>query len=242
MYGPTSLTRSFSRQPTVRVGTSDPKRYRTVVQAKRKRTKKYSIPATVSMGKQSFPLRLKNTLKYMSCPNLTLAAASGYTHKICVNGMFDPDLTLVGHQPQYFDQLMTIYNHYTVLAARIKWSIAFPSTAYTGALVMSICCDDDSTFGSNPQFAAEQPGAVCALVPYVNCPGILTRSWSAAKTFGPNPESNDDLQGDSSSNPTEISVWMLSLWDPNLAAGTVNSIIEIEYDCIFEELKQVAQS
>jgi len=43
------------------------------------------------------------------------------------NGLYDPDLTFTGHQPLGFDQIMPLYNVFTVLSARI--TVDFISTS-----------------------------------------------------------------------------------------------------------------
>ena len=47
----------------------------------------------------------------------------------------DPNHTGVGHQPLYFDQLMTIYNHYIVIGAKI--TVKF--TAYPATIPVNVC-------------------------------------------------------------------------------------------------------
>ena len=56
------------------------------------------------------------------------------------NCLFDPWLTVGGHQPLYFDQVAAIYQHYTVMKARMKVTIV-PNTV--DAYVSGILIDDD---------------------------------------------------------------------------------------------------
>ena len=58
------------------------------------------------------------------------------------NCLFDPWLTYGGHQPLYFDQVAAIYQHYTVMKARMKVTIV-PNTV--DAYVSGILIDDDLT-------------------------------------------------------------------------------------------------
>lgn len=44
------------------------------------------------------------------------------------NSMFDPDLTNVGHQPLYRDQIAAIYQNYRVLKATFHWSVSTSNT------------------------------------------------------------------------------------------------------------------
>ena len=55
-------------------------------------------------------------LKYATSYRITAAQF----HKVFSgNGLYDPDVSGVGHQPLGFDQWMTLYNRYRVYASRI---------------------------------------------------------------------------------------------------------------------------
>ena len=47
----------------------------------------------------------------------TAAAATAYVYS--ANGLYDPDITGAGHQPMSFDQLIGMYEHYTVQSGKI---------------------------------------------------------------------------------------------------------------------------
>lgn len=70
-----------------------------------------------------FPDQLRIVLKYkengISFGSSVTPAAQVYR----LNSCFDPNLTGTGHQPNFFDQLTTIYSQYCVTAAKMKVQI-----------------------------------------------------------------------------------------------------------------------
>ncbi len=66
-----------------------------------------------------FPDQLRCTLKYKET-GITFSGATPAAQVFRINSLFDPNLTGVGHQPNYFDQLTAVYGQYVVLAARAE--------------------------------------------------------------------------------------------------------------------------
>jgi len=67
-----------------------------------------------------FPPKFKKRLVY-SETSLTVASTSGSSNSyfFSANGLFDPNTTGTGHQPMGFDQMMLMYEQYTVFASKI---------------------------------------------------------------------------------------------------------------------------
>ncbi len=72
--------------------------------------------------KMNAPLPRKLNATFYYAEELTLDPGVSVTdvHVFSLNGMFDPDITGTGHQPRGFDQLMPLYDHYTVIAAHVE--------------------------------------------------------------------------------------------------------------------------
>lgn len=175
----------------------------------------------------------------------TLAASNAYVYS--ANGLFDPDVTGLGHQPMGFDQLMALYEHYTVTNAKITVSFVNENATENGYVGIAIF--PDATVETVPSKLVEN--------------GLLKRSWLApnngtAKSqcivtlpvkisrINGRPESivADDLfRGDSASNPTEQTY--LHVFSYNIASNsslTVRFDAVIEYDATFTEPRKLAQS
>ncbi len=60
--------------------------------------------------------RLPIKFKYQTSGTLNPGVAGVAAIQVMTaNGLYDPDITGVGHQPRGFDQIMALYNHYTVV-------------------------------------------------------------------------------------------------------------------------------
>lgn len=193
---------------------------------------------------------MKMTHKYCEDFTLTVPASSlnGVVAPFSCNGMFDPQLTVGGHQPYYFDQMMAIYNHYIVLSSRIvveaialqSGALGNPDVPYT----MGVYIDDDSTPAS-PLLTTmmENQSCVSKTKRGDNEPMVLKKKWDAKAAFGGNIMDNDDLQGNITANPVEEQVFMVWLGQPVPAAGaTCQGVVTIYYDVVWDELKQVPGS
>lgn len=145
--------------------------------------------------------------------------------------MYDPDITGVGHQPLYFDNMTALYRHYTVLSSRIKvWA-----QSNTQGCQMAIYIDDDTTPILTPTQIMEQPSAVSRMIPHGGDVAVLTKAWNARQAFGGNTMDNDELQGSSSANPFEQQTFVTCF--TSLAANaTITYYVEIEYTAVWDEL------
>jgi len=211
------------------------KKYQRSLQTKFK-TQGYS-----SVPRWGFPTRLAMRHKYAELTVLTSTTGSLATYVVSANSMYDPNVTAAGHQPMYFDELAAIYDHYTVVSSYCKITITTGSSSNAAAQIV-LALDDDATGTGNINYAAEgNRSVVKTIANAANQPVILTSAWSA-KSFGPNPLDNDNLQGSSAASPTEVSNWILYLNSLNGATTAVNLGIEIWYNAVWDELKTNAGS
>lgn len=108
-------------------------------------------------------------LKYVQTFSLsTIAGGLGGPEQVFrLNGLFDPDLTGVGHQPYGYDQITSIYNKYRVLgfSATIDFvNISGPATA--GVMVLQPHLSIYSTGGKSLQTIKEQPQGQAVFNPF----------------------------------------------------------------------------
>lgn len=194
-------------------------------------------PVTVSLGRQAFPKQLKNTLRYAATFNLPCTLGAYAQHFFCANGLYDPDISGTGHQPRGFDNLMAIYNHYTVTSSRITVSVISPLDAEA---IFVLYKDDDATTNvTTCAFAIERKGCTYLATQTNNFPvtNVMKNSWSASSVFAGDPLSRDELQGNVGANPTEVTNYVIAAENLTLETTQYRFLVTIDYDCTFYELK-----
>lgn len=195
-----------------------------------------------------FPLSKSKrvTLTYHDTFNLDVGAAGVPAHYIfSANGMYDPNITGVGHQPRGFDQLMTFFDHYTVLWSKI--SVTAVNADNTNGNFVVISVRDSSTTIASPDDIMEYPCVYTSLS--AEGSGInnktISHSVNVSKWLGrPSLMSEDDLRGTTSANPVEqLYFHISSLPAP---AGTDTQVVycraRIIFDAVLTEPKQPISS
>jgi len=211
--------------------------------AKTTRRRKYisKIPTSVNVGKQPFPKQYRGSFRYCDQISVNLVAGIG-NYIYSANGLFDPDFTGTGHQPLYYDQIMAIYDHYTVLKSKIKVT---PMIGVAANFLGVVYIDDDTSTRANAITMLESPGGTYIAGNFSGGTPVrpLVLHWDAKKTFGGDPQSQDSLQGTVSANPTEQSFFVIGMEDVSPGTTvTVQLVVELEFDAVFDELKTIAQS
>lgn len=106
--------------PTIRRTRKRPRR------TKKTARRKTAIPRSLTSYNTNIGLPLTKKVKLSYYETIGLASTSGVAakHTFNLSGVFDPDVTGVGHQPYGHDQWANMYRHYYVSSARItvKWS------------------------------------------------------------------------------------------------------------------------
>ena len=194
-------------------------------------------------------------LKYADEIRLDPVAGGLATYNFSANGMYDPDVTaLLNHQPLFFDEKMSAYNHFHVLGSKIKVTCiptgnGQSSNQVPGAFGVNI--SDNTVFpytsfaqivesnqnkGKYRSYSNSMSGANTA----GRAPSIIQK-FSAKKMFA-NPLA-DTLKGSVATNPTEqayFQIWSASV-DSNDPSPTA-FLVEVEYIALLTEPKFVAQS
>lgn len=62
-------------------------------------------------------------------------------HVFSANGVYDPDVTGTGHQPRGFDQIMSMFDHYTVIKSYLTVSITSQSATANRYIFGVAICD-----------------------------------------------------------------------------------------------------
>lgn len=232
---------AFKRTNVSNATASTSKRPRSTL-TRRTPAKRVNKPVRVNIGKQPFPKQYTSRLKYAETVTITLNGSGLGSYLFSANGLFDPNISGTGHQPMYFDQLMTIYNHYTVTASKIK---ATPLASGTYSSIWTLLKDDDT--GINPTgyyTVIERPDSVTTTEVLVSQPAKpLWQSFDARATFGGDPLAQDSLQGTVAANPTEQTYYVVYCNGGTVGAlQGVDVLVEIWYDVVFDELTSISSS
>lgn len=177
----------------------------------------------------------------LSVPNTGLAVSYVYS----ANGLYDPDISGVGHQPGGFDQMMVFYEHYTVFTARII--VTFRNYSTNQSPVVFIAARADTTNIPDPIAVMEAGNTVSTQLMPANITGSLKELKMVVRVaaflgFDDLMDSNV-ARGDISSNPSEgVFFHVGAYYNEASAAGSVTYQTRIEYDAVFSENRVIAPS
>lgn len=126
-------------------------------------------------------------IRHKYADRITLPATVAGNNSVYVfraNSLFDPDLTGVGHQPMFYDDMAAHYNKYTVMWSTIK--VVIPN-GDDRQRIWGICLADNAseiTASSGFIETMEQYSHMnCTRTDKRPAPLVLTKSFNAAKEF-----------------------------------------------------------
>lgn len=200
------------------------------------------IPGVDGVRIWGFPNSIITKLRYVTFLELTAAASIVQQNVFAANGIFDPDITGVGHQPLYRDNYAALYDQYVVLGSKIKCSFASNST--TVGAFCGIVGDDDSTTSSNIETLMEQNNGISDLCPAAGGPVLhLSQTFEPLKDFGVDAKDDGASATAVGANPTELWCYkVFALPSDNVSVTTTFVRVEIEYTVKFTELQTPTQN
>ncbi len=200
-----------------------------------------------------FPVSQRQThqLYYDWGFNLSPVAGTASFYYFSCNGAFDPDVSGTGHQPMGFDQMMLLYEQYTVVASTI--SVTFISAG--GAGRVGILLSPDTSAGADPSKLVENGLCKWHCMDAAASSGgtgqrIVTveQSFNTAKFFGRQNDrvvvNDPDLFGTTAANPTEQAYFAVGGWAFPSQSGTtvIDFDVLIKYDVVYWEPRKLAKS
>lgn len=189
-----------------------------------------------------FPNTLITKLRYATFLDLTATGGSVAANVYAANGIFDPDITGVGHQPLYRDNYAAIYDQYVVLGSKII--VTYLSSVTTLGHYIGIVGDDDATTSTNLETLMEQNNGVSTLVGGAGAPPkTLVKTFSPLDAFGVDVKDDGSSSTAVGTNPAELfcyKVWACPADVTTLSHCYVK--VEIVYVVKFTELQTPAQN
>ena len=182
---------------------------------------------------------------YLKIPNPSTTFLGTYIFS--VNGIYDPDITGVGHQPSGFDQLMTMYDHFVVIGAKI--TVTFVNNDPNDPVLVGIDVRDSVNAESDSRVIIESGTAKYAnLSAKNNGENQVTMEYR----INPNrflgrskPLADPSLKGGASGNPIEqcyFHIFSGNLDDQATLAAATTANVVIEYQTMLIEPKPVGLS
>lgn len=192
-----------------------------------------------------YPDNMLVRMKYTTEVSLNPPNSGIANHIFSFNGLYDPDITGVGHQPYGFDEWMALYNHYCVVASTCSM---WPRSQGSPDAYFVIRLTPDSTpAGVTLSEITEQTplqwGANQASLYYGGVP--LKAPWHSTRNIFrvKDPIAKDSLSGDAGTNPADQQYWICTVASANGEdAPSFVLHVEIEYSVKFYERRLLPQS
>ncbi len=178
------------------------------------------------------------TLAYNEIIGLVEAAVGTGIHStFSLNSLYDPNSGGVGKQPVGFDQIMTMYGQYRVLAARFKFTFANDCTA-------NVFCGTFGTYQAavpaDPTAWPCQPYGKSVLVEKNGsaCSRVLKIGYDIPKVLGLTTaqyRSDMDFVGTAAGNPTRQAYAVVWVRSAGQVVATTNVVVQVSYTVEFSQ-------
>lgn len=197
----------------------------------------------VSLG-QGFPLKMLVTHKYVQSGTLTSTSGVQNNQLFKANGLHDPDTSGSGHQPMYYDQLLALYDHWTVIGSKIVCQI-LPSETNTVPIRCCLLINDDATVTPTNFDNLCELYKTRKIIFNTNTssnPYTLSMKWSGRKAFGKFDLNSSLFRGEASTDPTEQQNFQLTAQSDGATTGSIKYTVTVTYIAVWTELKDIASS
>lgn len=198
----------------------------------------------------TIPRSMKRKLVYVARFSRDPGAGTAASYFFSCNGLYDPDITGVGHQPMGFDQLMAFYDHYVVTGAKLTLTAMSQSTSFPAANQIITLKIRDSTTGAPSDIAVpiEQGDCTYGVIGSGNGGSsqlTLQSAVNPARFLGRRQALSDpNLKGSATANPGEECFFQITV--AALASSDdpppIDFLVKIEYTAHFIEPKNLIQS
>ena len=170
------------------------------------------------------PEKFQSKLRYSTKFTLNPAASTNVVqHVFSANGLYDPDITGVGHQPRGFDQLMSLYAQYTVTKCQMRAFFDHIESSGAYGFIYGIFEDVLSSTVSDSEDVMEKPHIVSYLHSRDTTRNSATYTCYPTRRLGyNNPGNTTGTQlGTASQNPGQQVYLKPFIFYPNTTAWIV---------------------
>jgi hypothetical protein len=198
------------------------------------------LKGVAAFSKPGVPLVMRVTLHYSYAYKDTTANPGLYDWVMKGNGMYDPDIAIGGYSATGLDNYANLYTRYKVLGSTCKL------THWTcDNINMNIACIIPTKSSTSIADAGSKSylGLSRASASSVSCcygqPKILVNSATTADMLGIKDLDDEGLTADTAADPTHLWYWHVVTVPCLAAANAVYKLVEIAYDVVFMQPKQL---
>lgn len=218
---------------------------RRTVRKRRPRRRVYRKRRRVTPSRCLGPLRNSQVAKLIYHDQFSIdpAVAAAGNQVFSCNGVYDPDITGVGHQPRGFDQMIAMYDHCVVIGFKFTaW--VHPDDTSEGTMIALRVKDSSTVTTVIDDIMEDRYVKLISLGSDNNSKRISLKCNPNKFLSRSKPLSDPDLKNSSASNPTEQAFLHVSAFSihSGVDLSPLRGTARIEYTCVFFEPKQLAIS
>lgn len=199
---------------------------------------------TVTFRKGPLPQTLKTTLRYEELISLNPGVGGTADNYIfSANSLYDPNVTGAGHQPRGFDELMSFYDHYVVIGAKLTVTACNRDANYSQYIAI-MAKDDANTFSTINDYVEQSDTRYHILSKEGggNDCRRMSIQLSPPKYAGRSVDDND-LRGSNTTGPNEgVYFHIAAAPTQSIDSSQVDVSVLIEYIAVFSEPDHLVQS
>lgn len=179
-----------------------------------------------------FPEVLHTDLFFTERFSVSLTAGVGTNYIYRGNSLFDPNLTGIGGQPKWFDQIKAVYGKYEVLNSVAEVTMCHPATGTNVYEVAMGAFAPLSPPGSFDEIINAENSSTAVMTQ--QAPTIRLVSYGDTAKLTGLARGDDQVQAVSTANPAVVWWYYVSAYSPTTASGTsLYGIARIRYTCKF---------
>lgn len=204
---------------------------------KRRYWKRIISPSTNAPLPKSIVVRMR----YVAQFSLNPALGTPTFYQLSANGLYDPDITGGGHQPNGFDQMMALYNHYEVLSSECKFDVF---NGLGTVFAMGIKLDDSGTMANNGNETTwEQNLTNWKAITNASDTCTVRMKFNSKSFFG-DKSGDRETWGDAAANPNDQAYFLCLLGPNSIGAdlGSTTCMAQIDYLVKLHEPKDLIAS
>lgn len=166
------------------------------------------------------------------------------TQVFSLNGLYDVDISGVGHSALGFDQLSLMYDHYCVTRCKVRIQAVNMDSTYTQQLIASI--KDRATVSTDLDAIVENGRCISRHMAQngnTSASQVINLTANMNSFFGREVRQGDKYQGGSAANPSDQCYLHVTAEPTNAAdAGQIKCIITFQFDTVWTEPKLLSSS